>query len=76
MENEDELDADGLSPGYLQGRYERAVAVDCIVYPVSFSLCSVRRKCAVTVCRCGVPYLPLSLGALVGVATTRTLAAR
>ena len=27
MENKDELDADGLSPGILQDRYERAVAV-------------------------------------------------
>ena len=27
-ENEDELDADGLSPGILQDRYERAMAVD------------------------------------------------
>ena len=27
-ESEDELDADGLSPGTLQDRYERSVAVD------------------------------------------------
>ena len=54
----------------------------CIAYPVSFSLCSVRRNWhgdfvhVDSKSACSVPYLPLSLGALVGVATTRTLAAR
>ena len=49
------------------------IPAKCNAYPVSFSLCTVRRNWhGDCVCRCNVPYLPL--GALAGVATKRTLA--
>ena len=43
-ENEDELDADGLSPGILRDRYERAETSQCHYYmwerlPLSYLLC-------------------------------------